>query len=148
MDSLVPHVGLALLKSVGLAQPIPRLHGCVCTCRYAFEWDATTKFLLSAQSTVTSLGTSYLNLSCLTNSNSNVFVAETMLYGVAPAVLCLVAFLGSWVSWRRAARGEDTAKVWEKAKTSALGVATLLIFMMQVTASSIGQLGFLRDLGL
>lgn len=99
----------------------------------SFMWSEAMTDFLSVQSDVTSLGVAYLEFSCLDSSMGNSFVTETVVYILLPLVLILGVFLGAWghakfISPGQA--GEGTA--WSRASSSSVGVATLLLYFLQV----------------
>ena len=67
---------------------------------YSFDWQGVADKLLSAQASVASLGTTYLDFRCLVKSNENTFVKETILYIMGPVAIVVVVFLVSMVTGR------------------------------------------------
>ena len=86
--------------------------------------------------TPVALGTAYLEFGCLTSSKGGTFVQETIVYGVVPILLIGLVFLGSLV-WSRFGSSREVRQMeatpWEQAKSSALGVGTLVLFLLQPT---------------
>ena len=77
----------------------------------------------------------YLEFECLSSSTDGTFVQETVVYGIFPILLIGLVFLGSLVWSRfgsRKAHDVDSTP-WEQAKSSALGIGTLILFLLQPT---------------
>ena len=80
-------------------------------------------------------GTAYFEFGCVSTSTDGTFVQETVLYGIFPILLIGLVFLVSLV-WsrfgsRKAQEGDSTP--WVQAKSSALGIGTLILFLLQPT---------------
>ena len=81
------------------------------------------------------LGTAYLEFGCISSSTDGTFVQETLLYGIFPILLIGLVFLGS-LAWSRFGSPDmhDVGSTpWEQAKSSALGIGTLVLFLLQPT---------------
>ena len=91
---------------------------------------------LDTQDSVSSIGTSYFELACFGSgdaSEKNGFVAETLLYILLP--LIFIGFTGAgalFYVYLQNDRNLD-AEVLRSAKTSAMGVASIVLFLLQPT---------------
>ena len=75
----------------------------------------------------------YLEFGCVFSSKSGSFVAETVIYGVIPFVLIGLACLLSLL-WAHGSQDQSMHfSPWMQAKSSALGVGTLILFLLQPT---------------
>jgi hypothetical protein len=105
---------------------------------------------LSGQSNVASIGTTFVELSCLSDDRSNSFVFETSLYGFVPLVLMVFAGISAFLqavlqerninnspkevggeAQGNLPRQSNWRAAWTSAKSSATGLAAVLFFVLQ-----------------
>ena len=100
----------------------------------SFLWDGAMTDFLTVQSDVTSLGVAYLEFSCLDSSMGNSFVAETVVYILLPMAAVLAVLVGTWIHAKFIAPGQPgEGSAWTRALDSSVGVATLLLYFLQVS---------------
>ena len=103
---------------------------------YAFDWGSLMQNYLDTQDSVSSIGTSYFELACFGSgdaSEKNAFVVETVLFILLP--LLFIALTGAVVLFYvyfKNSRVLDQAAL-QGAKTSAMGVASVILFLLQPT---------------
>jgi len=103
---------------------------------YAFDWGALMQGYLDTQDSVSSIGTSYFELACFGGGNAsewNSFVAETLLYILLPLMFVMFTGAGAlFYVYFRNDRVLDTEGL-QSAKTSAMGIASVTLFLLQPT---------------
>ena len=87
--------------------------------------------VLGVQADVSSLGTAYLELSCLSPSLGNTFVLESIMYLLGPVALILIVFTGSAIF--AYFQGASTIReIREHATMASISPATLILYLLQV----------------
>ena len=103
---------------------------------YAFDWGDHMQGYLDTQNSVTSIGTSYFELACFGGGDAsakNGFVAETLLYILLPLIFVGLTGAGALLYvYFRNDRVLDKEGL-RNAKTSAMGIASITLFLLQPT---------------
>ena len=103
---------------------------------FAFNWGSLTQTYLDTQDSLSSIGTSYFELACFGEgdaSEKTMFVAETIIYILLPLVLIALTGTGVLLSAFFKSGKEPGDDILHKAKVSAVGVASITLFLLQPT---------------
>ena len=121
---------------------------------YAFDWSEVMAGYLAVQSDISSLGVAYLEFSCLSSSLKNAFFTETLIYILGPLLMVAAVYVGSLVRVFCSADEElvdlsSSTTKWRlalrKAASSSVGVAILVLYMLQVSGHSSIRPNFQSD---
>ena len=103
---------------------------------YAFNWGDSMQTYLTTQDTLSSVGTAYFEVACFGSgdpSEKNGFVAESLIYIMLPILFVSLAYLGTVLSVYLTSKEAQGAgdSVFKSAQTAAMGIATILLFLLQ-----------------
>ena len=102
---------------------------------FAFDWGELMEGYLATQDTLSSIGTSYFEFACFGEgdvSEKNGFVAETIAYITLPLAFIACTGIGALASVYLK-NGRLNQEGLTTAKTSAMGVASITLFLLQPT---------------
>ena len=100
---------------------------------FAFNWDDLMSGYLETQSSITSLGTTYLEVQCLQSEPTNTFVTNSLIYLLAPLVLAATTFLFSFCY--RLCKYRNHPNMYQHVRTksirTAIGAGVVIVFILQ-----------------
>ena len=106
---------------------------------FSFDWGVLMQTYLDSQDSISSIGVSYFEFACFGSgdaSEKNSFVMETVTYILLPIVfICFtgLAVLLSLKCKKKQGITNDDDESLNQARTSALGVASITLFLLQPT---------------
>jgi len=102
---------------------------------YAFDWDSSMVFLLAAQNQLTSLGTSFVNLKCMSSATESTFVPDSMIWLFFPLLMSLLVLITAFVHSYVTTQEEKTTKhlkiLLKRAIDTVKGTLCLALFFIQ-----------------
>ena len=96
---------------------------------FAFNWDSVMNGFLMVQGQATSLGTAFLEVSCLFSPPRNDVALETVMYALFPVAVVLGMFFIAVV--RTMMMDGVSRDMWTHAKSSTTNLAVLILFFLQ-----------------